>query len=500
MAFSFPLAERELNRSGKRVRTYVLRAVIAGALFLVLSFQGGATNAETIGRTLVSLTAFFQAGVALLLAPAMAAGLVAREKQDRTLGLLLMADLRGWDIFTAKWLAVVMEVVLLILTPLPVLAFAAFFGGVSVSAMAYMVVLFIATGVTLCTLGLYASTVATRPSEALAVCAVIELVWIGVTWAVDSNVTTKLGPLNPVYGAMLAADDAAPTMTGALLICLALSALFAIRAVWVLPSQAYEKPRVVRRSRRRANRWKVLRLPAEAHLFAASAAGVGGSARTGLGRLFVMIVLAAVAAVPCAGDMLFILIFFYSVIAMVQDITDTGALENMLTTPCDRRKLGGALILGCGTRGLIFLPGTIVFGATKFAFYFTFDQATFALLLDSYSLAALVIIGYAIMFAAQYMALTAFAAAVGIQPGRSAIKTVFAVSIFGFLYVVTTLVFIMAMGVLSTAGQFSFYQLHAAIIIMVVALSVFVYFVSRAIVIDWMEQAAFFTRAQGYAG
>ncbi|HIJ73999.1 MAG TPA: hypothetical protein HPP83_07845, partial [Candidatus Hydrogenedentes bacterium] len=196
-----PLAQRELRRGAKLKRTYVLRVLVLGAALLVLTFiwlialvssgalAGLSTSAsfgEQFGRGLAVVCTFFQVAVVFLIAPVLCAGRIAEEKEERTLGLLMLADFHGWDIFLAKFLATFLQSELLILSTLPLLSLASFMGGVSVPAMALQVFLISVWAASVCALALLFSTLAKRPIEALFATLLCLFAWIVVAAMADS--------------------------------------------------------------------------------------------------------------------------------------------------------------------------------------------------------------------------------------------------------------------------------------------------------------------------
>ncbi len=206
---NFPLAELELSRTGKRVSTYAVRGVAVGIAWFVMGVvwffsvligeaegQSGAELGEFYSAFLAYASRVFQFLAVFVVAPLFSAGLVAREKQERTLGLLLMADLRGRDIFLAKYLSAFLYVELLVLSALPILAFASIFGGVSVPEMALQVFLLTIATATMCAVGLFFSTTRSRPVEAVFATILFECAWIMGTFFFDFivNISYLVGP------------------------------------------------------------------------------------------------------------------------------------------------------------------------------------------------------------------------------------------------------------------------------------------------------------------
>jgi hypothetical protein len=172
MRLDFPLAGRELNRSARQRALYVLRMVPAAILGIIVFFSldmgtRGVGAAEGISTVITVIAMIFQGFVVVLVAPTLASGLIAEEKRDRTLGLLMLADMSGLDIYAAKFLSVFVQVETMLLSVLPLLAVASFFGGIDVPAVAISVTLFSGLGCASIALTLMCSTFTSKPREAV---------------------------------------------------------------------------------------------------------------------------------------------------------------------------------------------------------------------------------------------------------------------------------------------------------------------------------------------
>ena len=112
--FHFPLLEKELTEEAARRRTYSMRVVYGVLLFLIVGvgesqFFNGAPEdplrvlgeGDQLFRTLIE-TQF--AGIFLFL-PALMCGRITHEKERDSLALLLLTDLRPWQIVLQKYLA-----------------------------------------------------------------------------------------------------------------------------------------------------------------------------------------------------------------------------------------------------------------------------------------------------------------------------------------------------------------------------------------------------------
>lgn len=137
----WPLVTKELLEQAARRRTYVLRVVYAGLLYLV----GGMMLYEQLGRGVNPLWALgrgrelFQLLVALqfagiyLFLPALLCGVIAQEKERDSLVLLLLTELTPWRIAGQKLLSRLLPMSIYLLLALPLVAVAYAFGGFGVT-------------------------------------------------------------------------------------------------------------------------------------------------------------------------------------------------------------------------------------------------------------------------------------------------------------------------------------------------------------------------------
>lgn len=152
-----PVLYYDALRSARRGRFVLLRAAYAAGLFvifiLVFMDSPAMTNQKVASVDLSRYATnffygflIFQFVFAALLTPAYVAGAIAEEKQRRSVEFLLTTDLSSHEIVLSKLLSRVANLVLLLLTGLPVLSLVQLFGGVDPGLLWAA---FIATGVTI---------------------------------------------------------------------------------------------------------------------------------------------------------------------------------------------------------------------------------------------------------------------------------------------------------------------------------------------------------------
>lgn len=137
---SFPLLAKELTEAAARRRTYITRvlyAVLLYALFALMMprwlWQPGTSPLQVMGagrQLFEQLIVLQAAGVALFL-PALMCGRIAQEKERDSLVLLLLTELRPWQIVLQKYVGGLVPMLTFLLLGMPLAAIAYAFGGVT---------------------------------------------------------------------------------------------------------------------------------------------------------------------------------------------------------------------------------------------------------------------------------------------------------------------------------------------------------------------------------
>jgi ABC-type transport system involved in multi-copper enzyme maturation permease subunit len=141
LGLRLPLLAKELTELAARRRTYVVRVLYA----LLLCLGGLAVFYDTVYRygqnsplsVLGSGRQMFEGLVILqfvgiyLFGPALMAGALTQEKERNTLALLLITDLRPWEIVIQKLIGRMMPLLTFLVVSVPLMAVAYSFGGVS---------------------------------------------------------------------------------------------------------------------------------------------------------------------------------------------------------------------------------------------------------------------------------------------------------------------------------------------------------------------------------
>ncbi|MBT3374949.1 MAG: ABC transporter permease subunit [Lentisphaerae bacterium] len=138
---AFPLLRKELVERANQWRTYVIRSAFAllfsGAFLLMIYGDVGLVRGD-LYRMLGRGRQFFQFIVVgefigiFAFVPGLLCGVIAQEKERRSLGLLFVTDLRPGEILLQKFAGGLLPVMSLLLVSLPLLAIAYAFGGIPV--------------------------------------------------------------------------------------------------------------------------------------------------------------------------------------------------------------------------------------------------------------------------------------------------------------------------------------------------------------------------------
>lgn len=190
-----PVFHSELLTTARRPRYYAIRFLYGAALlfFIWLNDPGiqpwynptrgsGMSIAQLarLGRTLFTTFVSVQAAAVLLLTPALVAGVIADERQRKTLHYLLASRLSSTEIVVGKLAARFLHVGVFLAIGLPITSLLSLFGGVD---PVLVPVAFSATATTAFFLGSLAiliSAHARRSREAISLAYLLEVVWLFV--------------------------------------------------------------------------------------------------------------------------------------------------------------------------------------------------------------------------------------------------------------------------------------------------------------------------------
>ncbi len=180
-----PVLFYEVIRSARRGRYILLRWLYAVGLLLLLVWVHSMWNLEQrygqdnkpldykmqaqLAEQFFAAFAVTQFIVVVLLTPAYVAGSIAEEKERKTLEFLLATDLRNREIVFGKLLARAGNLILFVLTGLPVLSLMQFFGGIDPGLLLATYAVTALTAASLTGLGILNSVLRRRARDAIVI-------------------------------------------------------------------------------------------------------------------------------------------------------------------------------------------------------------------------------------------------------------------------------------------------------------------------------------------
>ena len=367
-----PLTMRELDRQSARRGFYSVRMLapaLSAAAMIFFGLSPVAVRPETIGMACYTAALAVQYFVVYGVIPLSLADVVAREKEENTLPLLLLANPRPQDVVLSKYVAPMLLGVLLIATTLPMMAFAGFFGAVPAAQTAMQTAVSLVAASAVGAVTLLASVLSARPRHALwlALTGVVSILLAaeGLQWAMPQ---IHWNPWRRVI-----VEGAADTLAvhGPLLLTgLGTAALALMACVVLLPRQIHGpyqwrlrmQPRG--RSRRRIPD-HVLQRPLYALLRRSCYARALWD-RPGLREI---VWLGAIAACLVLGPLSWLLLtaaVAYQTHATVTHMARSGALEDLRLATPDGRALGDALFQQQFRTHLWVIPAFVAGGVRQF--------------------------------------------------------------------------------------------------------------------------------------
>src|SRR4051794_9686921 len=178
--FPGPVFNIELVTTARRPRYYLVRFIYGLILLFFIwrndprlwpgFFQSpnemSIKELAAIGRALFNTFLIVQSIAVILLTPALVAGVVAEEKQRKTLHYLLSSRLTGAEIVLGKLSARMLHLAVFLAIGLPVMSLLSLFGGVDPTVVLMAFAGTVTTTYFLSTMAILVSVHARRPSEA----------------------------------------------------------------------------------------------------------------------------------------------------------------------------------------------------------------------------------------------------------------------------------------------------------------------------------------------
>jgi ABC-type transport system involved in multi-copper enzyme maturation permease subunit len=188
-----PIFGRECLTLPRRSRHYVQRSMYLGALWVliltvwqvVVGWEISATLGDNarFGRLAFQVLALVQLTLVMFFAALSAASAVALEKDRRTFILLLITDLRNYEIVLGKLLGSLLQLAILLAGMIPVLALLLLLGGIAVHHIVEVVVILAATGLAAGSLGSLVALWRDRTFQSLALTVLLLVLYLVVVQA-----------------------------------------------------------------------------------------------------------------------------------------------------------------------------------------------------------------------------------------------------------------------------------------------------------------------------
>lgn len=195
-----PIFMRELVTVPRRSGHYSGRAALIGLLAILgittwqatIGFSRDATlgEAAAFGLLLFQIVAFVQLLLTLFFAALSAAGAVSQEKDRRTFVLLLLTDMRDYEIVLGKMLGALLPIIIQLLVTAPVLAMLLLVGGIDPQQVVQAVLVLGASAIAAGSLGGLVALWRERTFQALALSVLFLVLYVCLTAVVG-----VVGPL-----------------------------------------------------------------------------------------------------------------------------------------------------------------------------------------------------------------------------------------------------------------------------------------------------------------
>jgi ABC-type Na+ efflux pump permease subunit len=208
-----PVFNVELTTTARRARYYFARFAYGMILLFIIgqSFpwyyyrtSGGPGEVSIqqmarIGQSLFTTFAIVQGFAVLFLTPTLVAGVIADERQRKTLHYLLASRLSSGEIILGKLAARLLHVGVFLGLGLPILSLLSLFGGVDPLIVIAYYAGTITTVFFLASLSILVSTYARRPREAISLVYVLEVAWLFLPPMIDAIGPQPNWPWNEIY-------------------------------------------------------------------------------------------------------------------------------------------------------------------------------------------------------------------------------------------------------------------------------------------------------------
>lgn len=358
-AREFPLLMRELKAFGVRRRFYAIRTIPAvlalPVLMLAFRIGGNLSVLEGFGQFVGQLCLLFQLALVCAGAPIWAANAMSREKEQDTLPLLLLADIRGYDIILAKLAGAFGPVACLLFAVLPVMIIGTFVGA-PVSVLAAHIAVMVAIGFLGAGAGLFAATLPMNAIQAATVA-------LGVTFAYAIAASSAdhlhpafagLGPLKTWEDLQFMTPDRAAVYGATAILPFAVGAAFVAWAWRRLPGLIAPAPAAPAQTRRRHG---LPRAGVAARILLRSDSGMMSGIAAPWAKGLMALFFIGLGLVPVLGGLAIFLLLSFDIFGAHRRLRESSALDDLLLTPLTDRELARAMFVANAVRLWPVLPG-----------------------------------------------------------------------------------------------------------------------------------------------
>jgi ABC-type transport system involved in multi-copper enzyme maturation permease subunit len=168
-----PLFWKELIESARRVRYFAVRSLVAAIVLVTLLALGQplaknqVSQLAAIGRSLLEKWAWVQLVALVIFVPAFVCGLIAGEKDRKTIDALFTSCLTDREILWGKLASRLYVTIIIITSSIPVIVLLSFLGGFGPKELFDYALIQLATTFFCAALGMYYSVISSKPYVAL---------------------------------------------------------------------------------------------------------------------------------------------------------------------------------------------------------------------------------------------------------------------------------------------------------------------------------------------
>lgn len=384
----FPLFYRELRRLARMRSMFLLRLAPCGLVLAVFAwwelFGGYLPNTpDRIGQTLAEFAFILQFGAAVLMPPILAARLIAGEKEEGTIDLLLLANVGHRDMVLAKWTSVWITSQVLVIATLPVLAFSIYMGGVHIDEVVAKGVLFSFASAAACAVGILCSAYFRRTGSALVAGLFLILgtmyVEIYVPAWLDLGYAAYGQPLHPGLAALSASADSLAWRelgkAAVISLCIAGAGLLLSSHLMARISRAANEigTRVTIRRRRKIRPWFSGDKSGQWMLLYHAPVGISGAISWNWAWGAAAVGLAVIAApLSIAGAFALAALAIYDLTSSLMDTDRRGIWDDVLVSVTDLDAFSKDLLSVQYRRALFYLPFFLFVGPFGVNIYLIF--------------------------------------------------------------------------------------------------------------------------------